>query len=78
MKRDPKKDPPPAGIEVIVHGSDYMGDFWQRATRVDYKQKPNCSCFKSGDTYWRFVRLDGVRLDQGDCESWEHEARVAS
>ena len=63
MKYDPRKEPPPVDVEVIVHGSDYMGEFWYRARRVDYKQKPSVACFKDGDIYWRFVSIDGQRID---------------
>ena len=72
MKYDPKTEPPPAGVEVVVCGTDYMGDFWFRARRVDYKQPPNVACFRDGATCWRFVDPDGRRIDQGDCSAWQH------
>jgi len=67
-----KFDPPKAGDLVIVNDSDWTGNTFTEAVRVDYKERPSVSCFfdNKTKTYWRFVDINGERIAPIDSGTW--------
>ena len=70
----PKYEAPKEGVPVIVYDDDFSGETEIKAVRKDYKQKPNVSCFKCkySGKYWRFIDVNGIRIQPMDCREWSY------
>jgi hypothetical protein len=69
---NPKNNPPPEGVLVEIRGSDYMGDWYDEAMRVDYKKGSTKAQLKRK---WRWIK-DGVTYDDQAVDAYrfiEHE-----
>ena len=75
MKRNPRTDPPKAGVIVNVHGSDFRGEYMMQASRRDYVQKSNVRSFCDNGIYWNFRDSHGDLLTVDDVESWSEQSR---